>query len=163
MNFENKFFKKNDEYFTFFETWKLIVPFIPKGNVLWEPFYSSFSKSAEYLRELNFDVISEDVDFYKYNLGNIIVTNPPFSDLKKIMLRLNYLDKCFILIVPISKLCCKYMSPFKGKLQIIIPKKRINFIKCDENGQIIKQKNSCNFDSIFLCYKINLSSDIVFL
>jgi hypothetical protein len=163
MNFESKYFKKNDEYFTSLDTWKLIVPFIPKDAVLWESFYSENSKSAEYLRELGFDVISENIDFYSYNLGNIIISNPPFSDLKKIMIRLNYLDKCFILIVPISKLCCKYMKIFKNKLQIIIPPKRINFIKCDLNGNIIKQKNSCNFDSIYLCYKINLSSDIVFL
>jgi len=163
MNFENKYFKKDDHYFTSLETWKLIEPFISKNFTLWEAFYSKNSKSAQYLRQLGYDVISEDVDFYKHDLGNIIITNPPFSDLKNIMKRLYILQKPFILIVPISKLCCKYMSPFKGKLQIIIPKKRINFIKCNENGEIVPLKNSCNFDSIFLCYKINLDSDIVFL
>jgi hypothetical protein len=163
MNFESKYFKKNDEYFTSLDTWKLIVPFIPKDFIIWECFYSKNSKSANYLRELGFDVISENIDFYTYNLGNIIISNPPFSDLKKIMKRLYEIDKCFILIVPISKICCKYMKIFKNKLQIIIPPKRINFIKCDLNGNIIKQPNSCNFDSIYLCYKINLDSDIVFL
>ena len=163
MNFTNKYFKKNDEYYTSKDTWELIVQFIPKDKVLWECFYSSFSKSAQYLRELEYDVIYEDIDFYKYNLGNIIVTNPPFSDLKKIMKRLYEIDKSFILIIPISKICCKYMKVFKNKIQIIIPPKRINFIKCDLNGEIIKQENTSNFDSIYLCYKINLPSDIVFL
>ena len=163
MNFSNKYFKKNDEYYTSKDTWQLIEPFISKDTVIWEAFFSKYSKSAEYLRELNFDVISENVDFYKYNLGNIIISNPPFSDLKKIMIRLNYLNKPFIIIIPISKICCKYMKLFKNKIQIIIPKSRINFIKCDLNGKVIDQPNTCNFDSIFLCYKMNLSSDIVFL
>jgi len=48
------------------------------------------------------------------------------------------------------------MKFFKGKLQIIIPPKRINFIKCNENGKVIDQPNTSNFDSIFLCYKMNL-------
>jgi len=163
MNFESKYFKKNDEYYTSLDTWEMIVKFIPKDFIIWESFFSKNSKSAEYLRELGFEVISEDVDFYTYNLGNIIISNPPFSDLKKIMIRLNYLNKPFILIVPISKLCTKYMKVFKNKIQIIIPKSRINFIKCNQNGDIIDQPNKSNFDSIFLCYKINLPSDIVFL
>ena len=116
MNFKSKYFKKNDEYYTSKNTWQMIVQFIPKDKVLWECFYSEFSKSADYLRELGFDVISEDIDFYKYNLGDIIVTNPPFSDLKKIMIRLYEIDKSFILIIPISKICCKYMKIFKNKI-----------------------------------------------
>ena len=56
-----------------------------------------------------------------------------------------------------------YMKNFKNKIQIIIPPKRINFVKCNENGDIIEQANRSNFDSIFLCYKMNLDSDIVFL
>jgi len=163
MNFEKKYFKKDDQYFTSFETWALIEPFIPKNFTLWEAFFSENSKSAQYLRQLGYDVISEDVDFYKHDLGNIIVSNPPFSDLKNIMKRLYILQKPFILIVPISKICCKYMSSFKGKLQIIIPEKRINFIKCNKNGNIIEQPNRSNFDSIFICFKMRLHSDIIFL
>ena len=163
MNFESKYFKKDDQYFTSFETWRLIEQFIPRNITIWESFFSKNSKSAQYLRELGYDVISEDVDFYKHDLGNIIVTNPPFSDLKNVIKRLFILQKPFILIVPISKICCKYMKVFKNKIQIIIPSKRINFIKCDLNGDIIDQPNTCNFDSIYLCYKMNLSSDIVFL
>ena len=163
MNFKSKYFKKNDEYYTSKNTWELIVPFIPKDKILWESFYSKNSKSAEYLRELGYDVISENIDFYNNNLGDIIISNPPFSDLKNVMKRLFILQKPFILIVPISKICCKYMKVFKNKIQIIIPSKRINFIKCNENGKVIDQDNTSNFDSIFLCYKIGLDNDIVFL
>ena len=59
------------------------------------------------------------------------------------------INKLFIIIVPISKMCCKYMKKFKGKLQNIIPPKRINVIKCNENGDVIKKENTSNFDSIF--------------
>ena len=79
------------------------------------------------------------------------------------MKRLNYLNKPFILIVLKSKICTTYMKVFKGKIQIIIPSRRIYFIKCNENGDIIEQPNTCNFDSVFLCYKMRLDSDIVFL
>jgi len=41
------------------------------------------------------------------------------------------------------------MKKFKGKLQNIIPPKRINVIKCNENGDVIKKENTSNFDSIF--------------
>ena len=163
MNFSNKYFKKDDQYFTSKDIWQMIEPFIPKDAVICAPFYSKHSKSPDYLRELGFEVVSENIDFHNNNLGDIIVTNPPFSDLKKIMIRLYEINKPFILIVPISKICCKYMKLFKNKIQIIIPKSRINFIKCDLNGEIIDQPNKSNFDSIFLCYKMNLSSDIVFL
>jgi len=88
MNFFNKYFEKNDEYYASKDTWELIVPFIPKDKILWEAFYSENSKSAEYLREYEFEVVSENIDFYNNKIGNIIVSNSPFSDLKKIMIRL---------------------------------------------------------------------------
>jgi len=47
MNFSNKYFKKNDEYYTSLDNWKLIIPFIPKDTVIWEAFFSKYSKSAE--------------------------------------------------------------------------------------------------------------------
>ena len=83
MNFSSKYFKKNNEYYTSKYTWELIVPFIPKDAVIWECFYSENSKCAQYLRELEFEVVSENIDFYNNNLGDIIISNPPFSDLKK--------------------------------------------------------------------------------
>jgi len=51
-------------------------------------FFSVNSKSPIYLREVGFDTVSENLDFFKTNLGNIIVTNPPYSKMKPIMERL---------------------------------------------------------------------------
>ena len=52
---------------------------------------------------------------------------------------------------------------FKNELQIIIPNKRINFIKL-VNGNTPDDWNSrCNFDCFYYCYKMNLPKDIIWL
>ena len=48
---------------------------------------------------------------------------------------------------------------YKQQLQIIIPRKRIHFLKHGEDN-IVKK---CNFDCFYYCYKMNLKNDIVFL
>ena len=50
------------------------------------------------------------------------------------------------------------MSFIYDKLQIIIPRKRIQFIK---NGNELQ--NKCNFDCFYYCYKMNLERDIIWL
>ena len=91
-------FKINDDYMTPFEAWEDIAHLIPR-RVIWEPFFGD-GASGDHLRLLGFEVIHEDVDFFHHNLGDIIVTNPPFSIMKTIIPRLNQLDKPFILILP---------------------------------------------------------------
>ena len=143
--------------------WENIVDYIPKGVVLWEAFYGD-GTSATHLQSLGFDVVSEDIDFFEHDLGDIIVTNPPFSIAKTIIPRLKELDKPFILIMPVSKMCTGYVrESFKDTLQIIIPPKRIHFIK-HVNGVVPKGwDSSCSFDCFYYCYKINLPRDIVWL
>ena len=75
--------------------------------------------------------------------------------------KLKELDKPFILIMPSSKICTSYIRDFFNsdkRLQIIIPRKRIHFIK---NG--VEETNKCNFDCFYYCYKINLEKDIIWL
>ena len=155
--FNNKDFLKYDDYMTPKSAWVNIKEFIPKDKVIWEAFYGD-GKSGEDLRELGFDVIHEPIDFFENNLGDIIVSNPPFSDCKNIMPRLKELDKPFILILPSSKINTQYFKPFANEVQIIIPPKRIQFIK-DGN----ELKNKCNFDCFYYCYKMNLPRDIIWL
>ena len=141
--------------------WENIKQYIPKDKVIYEPFYGD-GASGKYLTELGFDVIHEPVDFFENNLGEIIVSNPPYSDCKNIMNRLAELDKPFILIMPSSKINTSYMrNTFMNKLQIIIPIKRINFDKM-VNGQIVESKGA-NFDCFYYCYKIGLEKDIIWL
>jgi hypothetical protein len=152
----------HNDYMTPKYAWSNIKEYIPKNKVIWEPFYGD-GKSGEYLTELGFEVIHKDIDFFENNLGDIIVSNPPFSDVKKVLERLKVIDKPFILILPVSKIATQYFKEWANKIQILIPSKRIHFIK-NINGQIPEGwKNGCNFDCFYYCYKMNLSKDILFL
>jgi len=163
--FHTKTFMKHDDYMTPRSAWENIKQYIPKDKVIWEPFYGD-GKSGEYLREITGnEVIHEPVDFFENDLGEVIVSNPPFSKSKEVMTRLAELDKPFIVIMPSSKINTSYFREnFKNKgLQIIIPRKRIHFIKLVDGKIPEKQKNACNFDCFYYCYKIGLKNDIIWL
>lgn len=163
--FHTKIFAVHDDYMTPKYAWENIKQFIPNDKVIWEAFMGN-GKSGEYLTELGFNVIHEKVDFFENDLGEIIITNPPFSKTKQVMERLKKLDKPFILILPSAKINTSYFRDFfedDKKLQIIIPRKRIHFDKLI-NGEIPKNyKSVCNFDCFYYCYKMNLPNDIIWL
>lgn len=157
-------FQKHDDYMTPKYAWEDIQYLIPKDKVIWEAFRGD-GKSGEYLRELGFDVIHEEVDFFENDLGDIIVSNPPFSKTKDIMKRMALLDKPFVLLMPTSKINTSYFrDSFKDKgIQIIIPKKRIHFQKLVDGKSPENWKNSCYFDCFYYCYKMGFENDIVWL
>ena len=134
--FQTKTFQKHDDYMTPKYAWENIAHLIPKDKTIWEAFYGD-GKSGNYLKELGFNVIHEQVDFFENDLGDIIVSNPPFSKTKEIMKRLLVLDKPFIIILPSSKINTSYFHEWRNKIQIFIPKKRIHFIKLI-NGEPIE-------------------------
>jgi hypothetical protein len=161
--FHTKTFIVHDDYMTPKSAWEAINHLIPKNKVIWEAFYGN-GASGKYLRELGYNVIHEKIDFFENNLGDIVVSNPPFSKAKEILKRLKELDKPFILIMPISKLTTSYFREcFKGDnhFQFIIPRKRIQFDKLIDGDE--KQENKCNFDCVYYCYKINLQNSITWL
>ena len=162
--FHTKTFLKHDDYMTPKYAWENIKHLIPKNKVIWEAFYGD-GKSGSYLRELGFDVIHEPVDFFENNLGEIIITNPPFSKSKEVMKRLKELDKPFIIILPSSKINTSYFRDnfMNCGLQLIIPRKRIHFDKQIKGKTPENWKNACNFDCFYYCYKIGLENDIVWL
>tara|TARA_R110000868_G_scaffold192429_1_gene436885 strand:- start:12 stop:500 length:489 start_codon:yes stop_codon:yes gene_type:complete len=150
-------FHNDDEYMTPKSAWEQIKKYIPTNKVIWECFYGD-GKSGEYLREMGFEVIHEEVDFFTENEGEIIVSNPPYSCKVKVFERLKALDKPFILLVPVSTITKKfYMDYFAPKCDIIIPSKRIHFIK---NGE---QTTRSWFDVIYICYKMNLPKQLNYL
>ena len=162
--FHTKTFMKHDDYMTPKLAWENIKHFIPKDKVIWEAFYGD-GKSGQYLTEMGFNVIHEEIDFFESDKGEIIVSNPPFSEAKAIMKRLALLDKPFIIIMPSSKINTSYFrETFMNKgLQIIIPPKRIHFTKKVDGVTPENYKSSCNFDCFYYCYKIGLKNDIVWL
>ena len=162
-SFHTKTFIKHDDYMTPKYAWENIKQYIPQDKVIWEAFYGD-GDSGNYLTELGFNVIHEPIDFFDNDLGDIIISNPPFSKSKAIMDRLYDLDKPFILILPSSKLCNSYLRRWKDKgLQIIIPRKRIQFTKKIDGVIPVDWKKACNFDCFYYCYKMNLETDIIWL
>lgn len=160
--FHTNTFLKHDDYMTPKYAWENIKQFIPTDKIIWEAFYGD-GESGNYLTELGFNVIHEPIDFFENDLGDIIVSNPPFSKSKEILKRLLILDKPFILIFPSSKINTSYFKEWKDKIQIIIPPKRIHFNKLVNGVKPDGWKNSCNFDTFYYCYKMNLENDITWL
>ena len=164
--FHIKTFLKYDDYMTPKYAWKNIKDFIPHDKQIWEAFYGD-GKSGTYLKELGFDTIHEPIDFFENNLGDIVVSNPPFSKYKEVLTRLVELNKPFILILTSSKINTQYVRNLFinkiDKLQIIIPIKRIQFEKQIDGKVPENHRNACNFDCFYYCWKINLERDIIWL
>lgn len=165
-NFQTKTFLKYDDWMTPKSAWEAIKHIIPKDKLIWEAFYGD-GTSGKYLGELGFNTIHEDIDFFENDLGDIVVSNPPFSMCKEVLSKLKELNKPFILIMPCSKLTTQYFRQlFNGDndLQIVIPKKRIQFIKIAADGKPLdNQKNACNFDCFYYCWRINLPHGMIWL
>ena len=162
--FTNETFIKHDDYFTPKYVWEDIKEYIPSDKLIWEAFYGD-GESGKYLTDLGFNTIHEPIDFFENNLGEIIVSNPPFTLIPQILKRLHELNKPFILLMPSSKINTQYFRKLfcnnDDPVQIIIPKKRIAFNK-RVNGEVIKTK-SCNFDCFYYCWRIGLERDITWL
>jgi hypothetical protein len=162
--FSTKTFIKHDDYMTPKSAWENISHLIPSDKIIWEAFYGD-GESGNYLSELGFNVIHKPIDFFESDEGDIICTNPPFSQTKNIMQRLKELDKPFIIILPSSKIGCSYIREnYKNSdLQIIIPRKRIHFNKLIDGVKPENYKSKCNFDCFYYCYKMNFEKDIIWL
>lgn len=163
--FHTKTFQVYDDYMTPKSAWEAIEKYLPKDKVIWEAFYGD-GTSGKYLKDLGFNVIHQEVDFFEENLGDIVVSNPPFSKAPEILKRLKELNKPFCLILPSSKINTQYVrNLFKDDafLQIIIPRKRIQFIKTVNGKPLENAKQFCNFDCLYYCWKMNLPKSIVWL
>jgi hypothetical protein len=167
--FHTKTFTKHNDYMTPKSAWENIVNYIPKNKIIWESFYGD-GTSGQYLTELGFkNVIHQDKDFFKWTPEkyDLIVSNPPFQFKKEVLTRLKQLEKPFIMIMPCSSLTTQYFrklfSESEDRIQIIIPRKRIHFVKLINGKKPENWKNACNFDCFYFCYKINLPNDMLWL
>ena len=166
-------FAVHNDYYTPKSAWENVQHLIGKDKTIYEAFmFNSKSKSPDYFNELGYKVIYDrEVDFLddeKRLTGyDIIVSNPPFeTKLKQDILRkLVEIDKPFLIIMNSMNTFSKYMrSIFKGHmgdLQLITPDGKIQFDKLEDG--VIKKTNNCSFYCVYVCYKMNLDSEKLWL
>ena len=151
-------FSPIDEYYTTREIWESVSHFIPKDKIIWECFHAHNSFSAKHLRDLGFEVIYEDVDFFTHDYGDILVSNIPGTQKKEVLPRLKQLDKPFIMIFPTQSLQTRFLRDlFKDeKLQIIFPSAKLRY----HGGA---HPRGASFYTCFICYKMNFDKDVYFI
>ena len=152
--------KDSDNYITNKEDWEKIKEYIPKDKVIWSPFYCD-GKQKEYFKDMGFDILHEDKDFFSYTPEyDIMIDNPPFSKKKEILTRIKEIDKPFILIIPSVMLCYKYFQDyFKNDLQMIVTYNRIKFRHINSTNK----NYTPPYASFYFCYKMNLPKDLIFI
>lgn len=163
-----------DDYYTPKSAWEQIKHLIPNDKVVWEAFLlnSHKSKSKQYFTELGKNVIGNtEWDFFdkcKDLEYDLIVSNPPFDKTIKIPIlqKLVECDKPFILIMNSMNTFANYFNDtFKNHrehLQIITPRGKIHFEKLMDNGETELKKN-CSFYCVYVCYKMNIPNDKLYL
>lgn len=156
--------RNNDEYYTPIKIWQDILHYLPRDKVYIDPFFGDGS-NIENLKSLGLDVVGADLDAFDLLDEipyDIILTNPAFSKniLIELLFNLDALQKPFILILPITKIFSKYFRrSFRSykDIQIIIPKERMSFIDPTSS------KSNPSFVCAYICYKMDLPADILFL
>lgn len=126
---------KNDECYTPRYGVIPIIKYIPKNSVIWCPFDTKQSEFVKVLKENGFKVINSHIengeDFYTFEpeVWDIIVSNPPFTNKRKIFERCLSFNKPFALLM--SNTWLNDSAPkqlFKDKdLQLLMFEQRIQF------------------------------------
>ena len=152
--------KDSDNYATDKLGWEIIKPYIPTDKIIWSPFYCD-GKQKEYFKEMGYDIIHKDEDFFTYVPEyDILIDNPPFSIMKEVCYKLKELDKPFILVAFSKVILMKWFQKlFKDHLQVIIPFTRPTFTHLTNP----KKGYTPPFGVQYYCYKMNLSKDLTFI
>jgi len=83
------------------------------------------------------------------------VTNPPFSELPRVLARLRELG------MPCSTLTTRYFLDLFRDIQVIVPRKHIQFRKLVDGVEV--PSGRCSFDCLYFCWRLGLPRDVVFL
>ena len=156
MNYSKKI---HDDYYTRKSSWEIIKDKIPNDKIIWEAcLLNTNEQSKTFLKELGFDVVGDNtIDIFKHDIGDVIVSNIPFSlKLKKLVLqRIVDLQKPFILLMNSTHIHTKYFHNIMGHLDLkyIIPSKKLHYDKYNKTTKIESKNNTC-FYSIFVTYNI---------
>lgn len=146
---------KNDECLTLNYAVKPILKYIPKGFIVWCPFDLETSEFVKQIRANGNKVIATHIlngqDFYTYEpkeKWDCIISNPPFTNKRKIFERALSFNKPFALIM--SNTWLNDSAPkqiFKEKdLQLLMFEERMKF---KNDGEI---NNKITFSSSYYCW-----------
>ncbi len=146
---------RNDECMTLAYAVAPIIKYIPKEYTIWCPFDTEDSEFVKQIGEHNkviWSHIQNGQDFYTYEPSekwDCIISNPPFTNKRKIFERALSFNKPFALIM--SNTWLNDSAPkqlFKEKdLQLLMFEQRMKFLN---NGVV---DNKITFSSSYFCYK----------
>lgn len=144
----------NDEAYTPIYGVIPIIEFIPKNKIVWCPFDkedSNFVKVISKTNEVVYSHIDYGQDFFNYEPDNwdIIISNPPFKNKRKIFERALSFNKPIALLMTCTWLNDKYSKwVFKEanrSMELLMFDKRIHF---EQQGNVRK---STTFSSAYFC------------
>lgn len=149
---------KNDECYTPEYAVYPILKYLDKGKVIWCPFDTDNSHFVKILKKEGFNVINTHIetgqDFYRYEPEHwdIIVSNPPFTNKRKIFERCLGFNKPFALIMTNTWLNDSAPKQlFKNRdLQLLMFDRRIKYI--NQEGEIMN--NNITFSSSYYCWNV---------
>ena len=158
-----------NELYTPPEGFAYIKNLLPKEWVYWEMCYGKWHL-ANAMRLEWFNVIGDSTwDCFHSNPGNwkdydYIITNPPYKNNKDFIKRAIELWKHFALLIRLEHMWgVEAFNIFKDlDIQLVIPKKRINFITPKTYWQT-KWKSSASFHTIWLTWWFNLKKQITYV
>ena len=147
--------RENDELYSPYYVVDHIVKYLTKDKIIWCPFDEEWSAFYQRLCELGYKVVRsslvEGQDFYTYEPDDhwdCIISNPPFTNKRRIFERALSFNKPFALIM--SNTWLHDSAPkqlFKDKdLQLLMFDKRMKFMN---NGEI---QNKITFSSSYYCW-----------
>lgn len=146
----------NDECYTPDYVVESILPYLDKDKVYWLPFDRDDSAFVKVLKANGFKYVNSHIDYgqdyYTYEPGqwDVMLSNPPFTNKRKIFERAISFGKPFALIM--SNTWLNDSAPkvlFRDKdLQLLMFRNRIKFIN---NGVV---NNKITFSSSFYCHNI---------
>ena len=151
----------NDECYTPKYGVKPIIKYIKSWSIIWCPFDKEESNFVILLKEAWFKVIFSHIDnwedFYNYQPKehyDVMISNPPFTNKRKIFERAIELWKPFAFLMTLTWLNDSWPKQvFKyHDLELLMFDKRIEFIQPWQNETIVNKK--ITFSSAYYCHGI---------
>ncbi len=134
-------FSKNDEAYTPRYAVEIILPYLKPQSTIWCPFDKDYSEYVRVFKENGFNVINTHIDdggdFFKIEVPkcDYIISNPPYSNKRAVLRRLNQIGIPYAMFLPITLLNDDYSSELDG-IQFLIPSKRTEFKKIGKTSRI---------------------------